>query len=435
MSKWKVVMTASLAAMMVVGFTACSGGTPGSGGSTAGGAASSSSAAAPVKLTYWNGFTGPDGPAMLAVIDAFNKSQSEVVIENQTMPWDQFYQKFLAAASSSDGPNIIGVDPSYIRQYAKMGALASTDDFYTANPDIAKNLAATAIDVSKYNGSNYGVPMNQTTLMAYYNKDMFDKAGISSFPKTWDEFAAAVPKLTVMGPNGVPTQYAMGLPVHDTVQVIPMFFWGNGGDVVSQDGKTAMLGDQATIDAMNFWTDLVIKKQMSPIGISGAEADKLFQSGTAAIDITGPWMTSGFTEAGINYDVAPIPAGPKGGFNFASIVSFGITAKCTPEQKAAAEKFFAYWLTEDSQVTWSNGSGFPPTLTNVPVSKLTNPFTAKFGDPALMASSKVYLNGVSVPGLDSNIVVPALQKVLNGESAATVFADASKQIQQQLDAG
>ena len=84
------------------------------------------SAAGPVTLQFWHGMTGPDGPAVQKVIDAFNKSQSDIIIKPNIMPWDQLYQKLLTSVTSSDGPQIIAMDASRVPQYAAKGALAST---------------------------------------------------------------------------------------------------------------------------------------------------------------------------------------------------------------------------------------------------------------------------------------------------------------------
>jgi len=432
MKKQSIIRAVAVAAAVTtaLGVSACGGGSGGSGTASAG----------PITLTFWNGQTGPDGPAMNQVIDAFNASQNDVKINNVTMPWDQLYAKFLTAASSSDGPQILAVDCSHIPQYAQTGAIVSTDDFFTNSANIDKSvLPSAAINASMYQGSNYGVPMDIAPLMVFYNKTMFSAAGVDPAQafSSWDALAQAAQKLTIMGADGTPSQYAMALPVHDTVPIFPMLLWGNGGGVVSQDGKTSMLGDQNSIDAMNFWADQVLNKKVSPVGLSGADADKLFQTGVAAMDITGPWMTSGFQQAGIDFGLAAPAPGPKAQVTVASVESFIVSAKASDAEKQAAYKFFSYWLTADSQVTWSNGSGFPPTRTDVPASKLTNAFTAQFSDPTLLNNAQVYLAGIpGATSIDTDTFIPTLEKILNNQGTAdSLFPAASQQIQSTLDAG
>jgi len=432
MNKRSIIKAVAMTAVIssVLAMSACS--SPG----TQGGGTSS----APITLTFWNGQTGPDGPAMIQVIDAFNASQSDVQITNVTMPWDQLYQKYLAAASTSDGPQILAIDSGHIAQYAQTGAILPTDDFYTNSANIDVSVLPTAsMDATKYQGGSYGVPMDIAPLMVYYNKTMFSAAGVDPAQafSSWDALAQAAQKLTIMGSGGTPKQYGMALPEHDTVPIYPMLLWGNGGGVVSTDGKTSMLGDQNSIDAMNYWADLVLKHKVSPVGLGGADADALFQSGKAAMDITGPWMTSGFQQAGIDFGViAPAP-GPKAQVTAASVETFAVSAQASDAEKQAAYKFFAFWLRADSQVTWANGSGYPPIRTDVPASQITNPLTAAFGDPALLQSSQVYLGGIpSASSIDSDVFVPTLEKVLNGQGTAdSLFPPASQQIQSKLDAG
>jgi len=424
-----VVLTAVLSSALAL--SACS--SPG----PAGGGASSS---APITLTFWNGQTGPDGPAMLQVIDAFNASQSDVQINNVTMPWDQLYAKFLTAASTSDGPQILAVDVSHIAQYAQTGAILPTDDFYSNSANIDQSvLPPAAVQASMFQGSNYGVPMDMDPLMVYYNKTMFTAAGVDPAQAftSWDTLTAAAQKLTIMGSDGTPTQYGMALPEHDTVPIYPMLLWGNGGGVVSADGKTSMLGDQNSIDAMNFWADQVLNNKISPVGLAGADADQLFQTGKAAMDITGPWMTSGFQQAGLDFGVAAPAPGPKAQVTAASVETFAVSAQASDAQKQAAYKFFSYWLQADNQVIWANGSGNPPINSDVSASQITNQFTAAFADPTLLKNAQVYLAGIpSATSVDTDVFIPTLEKVLNGQGTAdTLFPAASQQIQSTLDAG
>src|SRR5690554_3085691 len=89
---------------------------------------------AKVTLEFWNGFTGPDGPALEQVVDDFNASQDRITVKANIMPWDTLYQKVLTAASSKDGPDIVAMSASRLPQYAAEGLFQPIDDYYE-NPD------------------------------------------------------------------------------------------------------------------------------------------------------------------------------------------------------------------------------------------------------------------------------------------------------------
>src|SRR3546814_8209616 len=92
----------------------------------------------------------------------------------------------------------------------------------------------------------------------------------------------------------------------------------------SSDVCSSDLGDPESIEALDYWVSLVRDQKASPIGLNGADADKLFQTGKAAIEIVGPWMTTGFDEAGLNYGLAKPFAGPSAENVLADVVSMGL---------------------------------------------------------------------------------------------------------------
>ncbi len=426
-------VSVAVAGALALGMTACAGqGAPQETAAGGGG---------PVTLQFWHGMTGPDGPAVQQVIDDFNASQKDVVIKPNIMPWDQLYQKLLTSVTSDDGPQIIAMDASRVPQYASKGALASTEDFFAGTTYLDTSVLPTAaVGASKFNGTNYGIPFNLAPMMLYYNKDLFKAAGLDPEkpPTTWDEFTAMAGKLTVDKNNdGKPEQYAIALADHETVPMYQPFMWNNGGGVVSADAKTSTLADPASLQALDFWTRQVREQKVSPIGLSGADADKLFQTGKAAMEIVGPWMTNGFTEAGIDFGLARPFAGPTGQDTLMNVVSFTLNAKITDAQRKAAYTFFGYWNSVDSQITWADGSGFPPTRTDVPADKLKNKFSAMFGAKDLLDNSQVYLAGVPNAGtITDDVFYPALQRVLNGKGTLEeVFTKAAKDVQAQIDKG
>lgn len=419
------------AGVLALALSGCAG--QGSGGGDNGGGADGE-----VSLTFWNGFTGPDGPALEQVIEDFNASQDEVTVTAEIMPWDTLYQKVLTAVAGNDGPDIIAMSAGRMPQFAQQGMFESVDDYYADSANDSAALAPAAIEASVFEGVNYGVPVNFTPMMMYYNKDLFEAAGLDpeAPPTTWDEFAEIVPQLTVdENGDGKPEQYATALGDHETVPVFMSLPWGTGGGVVSDDGKTSMLGDPATLDALNFWVDLVKDQKASPLGLSGADADKLFLTGKAATEIVGPWMTTGFDEAGLNYGIAPPPAGPDSDAILADVVSMGIAAGADDATKQAAYDFFAYWNSKEGQITWSSGSGFPPNRADVADQVTSSPYPAVFGAADVVDRSKILLAGVAAGGtIGETIFWPTLQRALNGEGTVDeLFSAASDEVQAELD--
>lgn len=391
-----------------------------------------------IVLDFWNGFTGPDGPALQQVVDDFNASQDNIEVKTNIMPWDTLYQKVLTSVASDGGPDIIAMSASRIPQFADEGLFMPVDDYYENADNDSAALAEAAVEASIYDGQNYGVPVNYAPMMMYYNKDLFAAAGLDpeAPPATWDEFATMVPQLSKdENGDGKPEQYAIALADHETVPIFPSLLWGTGGGIVSEDGSTSTLGDPETIEALEFWVSLVTEQQASPIGLSGADADKLFQTGKAAIEIVGPWMTTGFDEAGLNYGLAKPFAGPSDDAVLADVVSMGVPSNASEDVKNAAYEFFAFWNSPEGQITWANGSGFPPTRADVADQVTESPYPAIFGAPDVADSARVLMPGIAAGGpILETVFTPALQRALNGEgTVADIFSEASAQVQAELD--
>jgi multiple sugar transport system substrate-binding protein len=407
-------------------------------GQGTGGGGADTNADGKVVLSFWNGFTGPDGPALEKVVKDFNASQDDVEVKTNIMPWDTLYQKVLTAVAGKDGPDIIAMSASRMPQFAQEGLFEPVDDYYTDAANDSDALAPAAVQATEFDGKHYGVPTNYTPMMMYWNKDLFKAAGLDPEkpPTTWDEFSAMVPKLTKdTNGDGKPDQYAIALADHETVPVFESLLWGTGGAIVSDDGKTSQLGSAESVKAVDYWVDLVKNKKASPIGLSGADADKLFTTEKAAIEIVGPWMTSGFDEAGLNYGITAPFAGPEADTVLADVVTMGVPAGTDDATKDAAYQFFAYWNSAEGQTTWASGSGFPPNRADVADKITASPYPAIFGAADVGERAKVLLAGVAAGGpIITDVFEPAVQKALNGNgSVQSILTDASEQVQAQLD--
>lgn len=390
-----------------------------------------------VTLTFWNGFTGPDRPALEELVERFNDSQDKVTIDMQIQPWDVMFQKLLPALASNEGPDIVAMDTVQLPQYASKGVFAELDAVYEQDVVDTDALVQSAVEATQIGDAYYGVPMNFTTLLLYWNKDMFKEAGLDPEqpPTNWDEWAEYAKELTIdENGDGKPEQYGYAIADHETIPMWPILLWGNGGDVVSDDASQAMFGDAASIEAVEYWSELVTEDNISPVGLTGADADKLFLSKKAAMEVVGPWMTAGFEDAGIDFGLGMVPAGPEEEVTLGTSVAMALNAKADEDTSAAAYEFFEYWNSEESQIYWAVNSGFPPTRTDIDEEQLSeNPYVAEFGKYA--DNARFYLPGVQeYTKVNANVFEPTIQRILNDEgSPDELMPTASEEIQDLLE--
>ena len=394
-----------------------------SGPATSGGSPSASSGGH-VTLTYWNGFTGPDGPTVTALVNQFNKTHPNITIKMSIMPWDVFYEKLLPAFASGNAPDIVAMDTQQLPQYATKNIFAPLTSYYADSANDTSALVPGAVAGTKVNGTEYGVPANFAPLMLYWNKKLFAAAGVSGPPQNWAQWQADVVKLSHGGKS---PQYGIALAENNTIPMWPILLWENGGGVTNAGVTAGMLSDSASVSAVSQWSQLILKDGIAPQNITGAEADSLFQAQKAAMEMNGPWATTGYQSAGVDFGLAPIPAGPAKTVTLADVVSMSVNAKDSPAQVSAAETFFTWWNSKPAQIDYAVHTGFVPTITGVTAADLAaNPDVAQF--ESVENTAQPYNLGTQYTNIETNTWEPAIEKILQGAPVASTLNSANTAI-------
>jgi multiple sugar transport system substrate-binding protein len=373
------------------------------------------SAFAKVKLTFWNGFTGPDRPVVEALVAQFNEENPDIEIEMDIMPWDTFMQKLLPSYIVGQGPDIAGLGAELLPRLVDAGVLAPIDDVFTETNLTREMLAPFAVDAATYKGHLYGTPMSNFALLMYYNIDHFTAAGLApEAPTNWDEWLEAAIKL-----SNPPQQYGFVMPTKQAPAVWHLLMWSNGGGILGDNGEV-LIDSAESKEAVKFWADAVLKHEISPIGLTGPETDKVFQTGKASMHIVGPWMTTGFTEAGLNYDVAPIPEGPVTRATVGGVTSMAISKQAgeDPVKRQAVYRFLEFWNSEEAQIKWALGANFPPNRIDIADNPeiLAHPWVPKF--TAGLAYARGHLVGTPhASEIESDIYDTAIEYILLGRKS------------------
>jgi multiple sugar transport system substrate-binding protein len=385
-----------------------------------------------VELVFWHGYTEADGDVLEGIVDAFNDSQDEVHISTEINTWDVIDDTLLPALSSKTGPDLVAMPAERFPVYAAKKAFISLDDFYADAANNASDVVEGAKAMTEVDGSTYAVPIGFVPLAIYYDKAAFADAGITEVPADWEAWVDAAKKLTVdENGDGTPERYGIVLPDHATVGngVWPSLLWGNGGDIVP-DGE-AVVDSAENAETLAFWHDAIVNDKISPTGVDGIEADSVFSSGKAAMTFGGPWMTFIAGDAGIDYGIAPIPAGPETQAASAIGLTLSVTDQGDSAKQEAAQKFLAYFLNDDNAAAWSLGSGWPPLRTSIPADAVAeNPTVAALSQ--FTSFTRPLLPGV----VNSTDVLAALdeltQRSMAGDDIASLLAEAQSKVEAAL---
>lgn len=187
----KLLKTAPILALLVLIIAGCSSIKPevesGGGGGSGG----------PVEITFWHGMSGQLQNVLEEQVEEFNKSQDGVRVSTvSNTDYDTNQQKLLAAIASHSQPDIAQIEIHAIPQFAASGALVPVDEFMEQSEEHTKeDFIAGLLNNTQYEGETYGVPFNRSVPVFYYNADMFEEAGISGPPETWDDVEEYATKL------------------------------------------------------------------------------------------------------------------------------------------------------------------------------------------------------------------------------------------------
>ncbi|MFL6134917.1 MAG: ABC transporter substrate-binding protein [Nocardioidaceae bacterium] len=313
----------------------------------------------PVTLSYWNGFTGGDGPSMDALVKRFNDENKKITIKQNTMQWADFEQRLPAAAQAGKGPDVGVMHLSSVASHAARQVIVPLDDLAKALKLDESDFVSAVWKGGIYQGKRYGIPLDVHCLAMYWNKDHFAKAGISAPPTDEASFEAALKKLQAAGfkqPFWMPNQW----PAHLMFMSI---LWQNGGEPIASDGSKATFDSDAGIKALT-WQREQVTKGYSPSNVDIDAQYLAFKNGKNSITWDGIWQINDLKAAGTNFGIAPIPAIGTKPAVWGDSHQFFMTAQAAKDKnRANAVKTFIQWLSEQSSA-WS-GAGMVPARNSV----------------------------------------------------------------------
>jgi len=260
-------------------------------------------------MTVWGSQLDPE--VYQARLDLFTAKNPDVPVELLYIPSD-YSQKVQTMMAGGQSPCIIQVAED-VHGYSGKGQIISLNEFVSGSDiDMAQRYGTTGGLVQAYTweGNLYAMPDRGGALVLYYNKDMFDKAGIAYPTKdwTWAEFLDAAQKLTVRTGDVVDVY---GFAAGDWWPWWMSFIYQNGGAVLDANNKPVVNSPEA-VEAMQFYNDLVYVHKVAPsaedyANMGQGSPDPLFAQGKVAMSMTGFWAVNGLSRVkGLNWDIAPL---------------------------------------------------------------------------------------------------------------------------------
>jgi multiple sugar transport system substrate-binding protein len=266
---------------------ACSVGTKPS-TSTAGGSASPHKVSAPTKkvtisFASWVG----DQPAMKKLYAGFHKKYPNITVKFNNIPSDSEAQKLVTMVAGGTAPDVAYIDGGSVSDFASRNALVNLDG-YVAGSKVVKrdDYVENFMEGAVYQKSLYGLPFDAETTGLFYRTDYFKAAGISGPPKTWAEFEADAKKLT----DPSKKRYGIAIFGPEAGYYVQPFVASAGGQLLSADGKKAMIDSPEAVRGASFYTGLAKYAPPAYLNSNSYDGRVAFEHGEAAMYIAGSWF-------------------------------------------------------------------------------------------------------------------------------------------------
>lgn len=272
--------------------------------------------------------------------------------EIQVITWDSYWTLLEAGASGGDMPDVFWMHSNEVQKYMQNDILLDLTDRIAASGKLEMNKFPEAItQMYQYDGKTYAVPKDVDTIALWYNKTMFDEAGIP-YPDdtwTWDTFYDAAVKLTKEDGS----QYGLAMNPSNEQDGWMNIIYSMGGKVISDDKKSSGFDDPGTIKAMEY-VDKLIRNAMPPAAVMAETGtDVLLSSGKIAMLSQGSWMVPGFKEneyIAKNCDVAVLPKDAETGRRVSLYNGLGWAAFSQTKNPDAAWALIEWFGSKDMQL-------------------------------------------------------------------------------------
>lgn len=300
------------------------------------------SATEPINIT-WSFWGDPwEVKVNQRVVSVFNADYPGIHVELLHEPWTTYFDKVEEWWESDDVPDVTFLE--YIPLYAARGLLENLDPYIQQDNFDINDFYPALIDSFRYKGAIYGLPRDNDTKVIFYNKTLFDAAGLA-YPAsgwTWEDLRHAAIGLTRQEDDQT-VQYGFAYEPDDWWR---LWVWQNGGEVYDDDfaPTRTLIKSPEAIEAIQWLADMTNIDGVTPpyeVQRTSLEIGRLFQEGKLAMAFGNHALLPGFAATpGLEWDVVGLPEG-KIRVNVAGGAGYAITSESKAKEAAWT---FLEWL-------------------------------------------------------------------------------------------
>src|SRR4051812_47391426 len=317
-------------------------------------------AAASTPLIYWNYMTDME-EIESKILDAFKDKATDVELSYEYVPWQQYWEKLNATLAAGNPPDLWNTAPTFYYEYILRKQLTVLTDLIHDNIDM-DTFHATALNGYDFKDRTYGMPRNIVTTVVYFNKTLFESAGVETPPLdgnwTWVDMAEKAKALTkddVWGPQAL----------LDAWWIDPAIM-GNGADIFIGEftrdlqGMTANYDSEIAVSTFKYFADLVnVDKTAFPSGEFQGMGSP-FMTGKVGMVYDLNWGPHTYKDATFDWDLTLMPKGSKSQLTYGG--ADGLVVSQATKNLDGAWKLIGWLIDPETGGTFLTQSGAMPVI-------------------------------------------------------------------------
>lgn len=275
-----------------------------------------------------------------AVVDAFEAANPNITVELELTTFNDIFTKYQTQVAGQTAPDVISMNFENLRSFASRGAIEPLNDYIDADAFDMGIYYPNTVDMHTIDGITYGLPATFSDNVLYFNKTMFDEAGVAYPDETWDwDTLLEVGSQFVVDEDedGIIDTYGYG------PSWWPMYLFMYETNMLTPDNSACAMSSPEAIQAIQSYVNLFAEDGISADSVAQATQGDFdrFIAGDLAMFAAGPWAVRPFNDAveGFEWDIAHHPAGTvQGTFLYSN--SYAISE--SSENKDAAWAFLQF---------------------------------------------------------------------------------------------
>lgn len=298
-------------------------------------------------MQWWAG-SSPEG-AIDALIAEFEADFPNINVEPINLPFGEVRNQVILNAAAGQLPDVIGMNPPWLAEFVELGVLEPLDAFIEGQEDFPGDALVQA-PMAAYQGHTWMLPATSSTFVLYYNKTLFEAAGLEGVPADWEELRAYASQCTDSD-NGI---YGFSMfmneqpPANGSIVITYPLIYAAGGRTIVDD--VPAVTDPAVAAALQLLKDLHDDGSVIPGTTSKPEVQMVEEFSTGSIcmmiENTAHIGTLANRNPDLDYGLMPIP--PMDSETESALRSHGweLAMAATSDQKEAAWTFMNWLVSE-----------------------------------------------------------------------------------------